>query len=48
MAEFKPIRTISSKVNTTDIPLEDGQIIFALDTKETWIDRDNNGTLERI
>lgn len=48
MADFKPIRTISSKVNTTDIPLEDGQIIFALDTKETWIDRDNNGTLERI
>ena len=44
MAEFKPIRTISSKVNTTDIPIDDGQIIFALDTKETWIDRNVSGT----
>lgn len=50
MAEFKPIRTDSSHLNTTNIPIEDGKIIFVLDTNETYIDRinDDGQTIETI
>lgn len=49
MAEFKPIRTDSSHLNTTDIPIEDGKIIFVLDTNEIYIDKtDNSGVTPTV
>lgn len=43
MAEFKPILTTETHVNTTDIPVERGQLIFAKDTGNIYID-DNTAT----
>lgn len=49
MADFKPIRTDSAHFNTEDIPLEDGKIIFVLDTNEIYIDKtDNSGVTPTI
>ena len=47
MAEFKPVRTTSNHLNITDIPLEDGKIIFVLDTNEIYVDKVNNGVVTR-
>jgi hypothetical protein len=43
MADFKPILTTETHVNTTDIPVERGQLIFAKDTGNIYID-DNTAT----
>ena len=48
MANVKMIRTTSDKVNITDIPIDDGQLIFALDTQEIYIDKDDNRTQSTI
>ena len=38
MAQFKPILTTEANVNTTDIPIEAGQLIFSTDTCNIYTD----------
>lgn len=43
MASYKPFRTINSKLST--IPIVDGQLIFVVDTKNIYLDKDQTRIL---
>lgn len=43
MALYKPFRTINNKLST--IPIVDGQLIFVVDTKNIYLDRDQTRIL---